>query len=159
MPYGHADSRRGGAHIVNERATIAALVILLAAGGLMQALSPAVQALAGRYEAVLSTPDGDVHCELSLATDATAMFRTTPPAGRKEPAQYSGSWIADGGTVQLVLANPDDPEKPVAVTLEPGADTLVVKDVEGRKSPYVGLTFERSKVEPSVVETKKQENS
>lgn len=128
---------------MNERVTIAAIVLLLAAGSLMQAFSPAVRALTGTYEAVLATPEGERHCALSLSGDATAAFRTTSPDGQANPATYSGSWIADGGTVQLVLANPEDPSKPVAVTLEPIDGALVVKNVEGRTSPYVGLTFVR----------------
>ena len=144
---------------MNERVTMAALVLLLAAGGLMQAMSPSVQAMVGTYEAVLSTSDGDVRCVLALAKDATATFRTTSPDGTTETAAYSGAWISDGGTIQLVLRNPADPSKPVAVTLEPRDGAIFVVEVEGRKSPYAGLTFARSNAEPPVSEVKKQENS
>ena len=144
---------------MNERVTIAAIVLLLAGAGLMQALSPSVQAMAGTYEAVLVKSDGSVRCVLSLAKDATATFRTTSPDGKTETAAYSGAWISDGGTIQLVLNNPDDPSKPVAVTLEPRDGAIYVVDVEGRKSPYTGLTFTRSNAESPVSESKKQEKS
>ncbi len=144
---------------MNERVTIAAIVLLLAAGGLMQALSPSVQALVGTYEAVLKTADGDVQCVLALASDATATFRTTSKADGAETGSYTGAWVSDGGTIQLVLRNPADPSKPVAVTLEPKDAMLVVMDVEGRKSPYVGLAFARSQSAQPAVDTKKQENS
>lgn len=129
---------------MNERVTIAAIVLLLAAGGLMQALSPAVQALVGSYASVLRTAEGDARCVLTLSADASATFQRTASDGRSAPATTTGSWIADGGTIQLVLRDPADPSKPVAVTLEPSDGTLVVRDVEGRASPYVGLTFVRT---------------
>ncbi|MGB5036316.1 MAG: hypothetical protein WBQ66_06900 [Blastocatellia bacterium] len=144
---------------MNERVTIAAIVLLLAAGGLMQALSPAVQAMVGTYEAVLPTSDGDVRCVLSLAADATATFRTTAKDTGNETASYSGAWVSDGGSIQLVLKNPADPAKPVAVTLEPRDGAIFVVDVEGRKSPYTGLTFTRSSDKPPASESKAQENS
>lgn len=139
--------------------TMAAVVLILAAGGLMQALSPAVQAMVGTYEAVLATSSGDVHCVLSLEKDATATFRTTSSDGRTETGSYSGAWISDGGTIQLVLKNPEDPSKPVAVTLEPRDGAIFVVEVEGRKSPYAGLTFTRSNAKPPASESKTQENS
>lgn len=123
----------------------------------MQALSPTVQAFVGTYSAVLPTADGDVRCELTLASDASATFRTSPPAGGAAPASYTGAWIADGGTVQLMVRNPDDPAKPVAVTLEPGDGALTVKEIEGRASPYVGLTFARSSEGPAVSESTTEE--
>lgn len=144
---------------MNERVTIAAIVLLLAAGGLMQALSPAVQAMVGTYEAVLTTTDGDVQCVLSLAEDATATFRTTAMVSGIETATYSGAWISDGGSIQLVLKDPADPAKPVAVTLEPREGAIFVVEVEGRKSPYAGLTFTRSSVKSPASESKTQENS
>lgn len=125
----------------------------------MQALSPAVQALAGTYVAVLATADGDQECELSLSADSTATFRTSSRNGRTEPASYSGAWISDGGSIQLVLKNPADPSTPVAVTLEPRDGAIFVVEVEGRKSPYAGLTFVRSNLEPPVSEQQKQEKS
>lgn len=139
--------------------TIAAIVLLLAAGGLMQAMSPAVQAMVGTYEAVLTTADGDVRCVLSLAADATATFQTTSKASGAETGSYSGAWVSDGGTIQLVLRNPADPSKPVAVTLEPRDGAIFVVEVEGRKSPYAGLTFTRSSAKPPASESKTQENS
>lgn len=142
---------------MNERVTIAAIVLLLAAGGLMQALSPSVQAMVGTYEAVLTTADGDVHCALALAADATATFRTTAKADGAETGSYTGAWVSDGGTIQLVLRNPADPSKPVAVTLEPKDGAIFVVEVEGRKSPYAGLTFTRSSAVPPEPESKKQE--
>jgi hypothetical protein len=144
---------------LNERVTIAAIVLLLAGGGLMQALSPSVQALVGTYESVLVTSDGNVRCVLSLANDTTATFRTTSPDGKTETAAYSGAWISDGGTIQLVFNNPDDPSKPVAVTLEPRDGAIFVVEVEGRKSPYAGLTFTRSNAEQPASDSKKQEKS
>ncbi len=144
---------------MNERATIAALVLLLAGGALMQSLSPTVQAMVGTYQSVLATADGEVHCVLSLADDATATFRTTSPDRRTEAREYSGAWLSDGGTIQLVLRNPDDPSKPVAVTLEPRDGAIFVVEVEGRKSPYTGLTFTRSSADRPAPESKKQEKS
>ena len=123
----------------------------------MQALTPAVQALAGTYVAVLPTSEGDVQCELSLAADSTATFRTSSKDGRT--ASYAGGWLSDGGTIQLALRNPADPSTPVAVTLEPRDGAVFVVDVEGRKSPYAGLTFVRSTNEPSVIEKQKPEKS
>ena len=144
---------------MNERITIAAIVLLLAAGGLMQALSPAVQAMIGTYEAVLTTTGGDVQCVLSLDADATATFRTIAKDSGTETASYSGAWISDGGSIQLVLRNPADPAKPVAVTLEPRDGAIFVVEVEGRKSPYAGLTFNRSSAKAPASESKAQENS
>jgi len=129
---------------LTERATFAALVLLLAAGTLMQSSSPAVRAMAGSYEAELVTAQGSIRCILTLATDSTAAFRATPQGGEAGPVSYAGGWISDGGTIQVVLKNPDDPSNPVAVTLDPRDGSFVVKDIEGRRSPYVGLTFVRT---------------
>ena len=129
---------------MNERATIGAIVLLLAAGGLMQAISPAIQALVGTYVAVAGPGDGEVRHVLSLGPDATATLRTMSPDGRHELSAQSGAWIADGPTIQVVLADPSDPGTLTTLMLKKEDGALVASGLEGRKSRFAGLAFART---------------
>ena len=132
---------------MNERATIGAIVLLLAAGGLMQALSPALQALVGTYVAVAGPADGGVRHVLSLGADTTATLRTTSPDGQLELSAESGAWMADGPTIQVVLADPSDPATVTTLVLKQEDGALVASGFEARRGRCAGLAFARTESE------------
>jgi hypothetical protein len=113
----------------------------------MQALSPAIQALVGTYVAVAGPSDGEVRHVLSLGADATATLRTMSPDGKHELSAESGAWIADGPTIQVVLADPSDPAALTTLVLKKEDGSLVASGLEGRRSRFAGLAFARTESE------------
>src|SRR5688572_12720950 len=126
---------------MNERATIAALVILLAAAGATQVTSPRALAAVGTYVAITDRAEGSVRHVLALGDDSTATMRTLSPDGRHELGVESGAWILDGPTVQVVLADPSDPASARALIFETRDGALVATGPKGAPSRFAGLTF------------------
>ena len=129
---------------MNERATIAAIVILIAAGGVIQVTSPTALASVGTYVAVAGPGDGSVRHVLSLGGDTTATLRTLSPDGAHELGVESGAWLVDGPTVQVVLADPSDPASATFVMFETRDGALVETGRSGARSRFTGLTFTKA---------------
>ena len=122
---------------MTERMAFGAMVILLAAGGLLSASSSKGAAIAGIYTAT----GVDATYVLTLRADASADLVGTPTNAAGTPLHESGNWSLEGTAVQLNLAGSGDSELRSVVTLVPNGTTLGVQDVAGRDPRFRGLSF------------------
>lgn len=87
---------------MNQRMTIGAVVLLIAASGVIPHSSPEMAALAGSYT-LLSQPNVNQRITLVLVKDGSA--RLTTEALDEKPASTTqmGVWTVEGGAVKLAL--------------------------------------------------------
>ena len=130
---------------MNQRMTVAAIVMLLAAGILTRNENPEFVAAVGTYVAVSQASGVITQRTLTLRDDATVALESVRSDSNKAVVE-TGGWVVDGGAVQIALSSPTDPGDVFASTLLLQGDTLVGAVVDGPESRFSGLTFRRASV-------------
>ena len=123
---------------MNQRMMVGALVLLIAAAGVIPKTSPAVAALAGTL--VLSEPESNRRLTLVLRKDGSAILTTETPAEKTVTATQSGLWTVDNDLVKLALTASSG-ASPRQMTLSIQEDSLVVINADSQ-GPENG-TFRR----------------
>ena len=87
---------------MNQRMTIGAVVLLIAASGVMPHSSPEMATLAGSYT-LLSRPNVNQRVTLVLVKDGSARLTTEAPGEKPASTTQMGVWTVEGGAVKLAL--------------------------------------------------------
>jgi hypothetical protein len=107
---------------MNQRLTIGALVLLIAASGVVPQTSPEMATLAGTL--VLSQPDVNRRLTLVLARDGSARLTTEALGEKAVTTTESGVWTIESGVVKLALTASGG-SRPRQMTLSIQEDSLV----------------------------------
>jgi len=126
---------------MNQRMTIGAVVLLIAASGVIPHSSPEMAALAGSY-ALLSPPNVNHRVTLVLGQDGSARLTTEAPGEKPASTTQMGVWTVESGAVKLALTASSGAGAR-QMTLSTQEDTLV--GIENDSSPEGGgnWTFRR----------------
>ena len=87
---------------MNQRMTIGAVVLLIAASGVIPRSSAEMAALAGSYT-LLSQPNANHRVTLVLLKDGSAKLTTEAPGEKPASTTQMGVWTVESGTVKLAL--------------------------------------------------------
>jgi hypothetical protein len=87
---------------MNQRMTIGAVVLLIAASGVIPHSSPEMAALAGSYT-LLSQPNVNQRITLVLVKDGSAKLTTEALGEKPTSTTQMGVWTVEGGAVKLAL--------------------------------------------------------
>jgi len=87
---------------MNQRMTIGAVVLLIAASGVIPHSSPEMAALAGSYT-LLSRANVDQRITLVLVKDGSAKLTTEALGEKPASTTQMGVWNVEGGAVKLAL--------------------------------------------------------
>jgi hypothetical protein len=115
---------------MNGRMTLAAVVLLIAASGVMPKPTAEQAKLAGTYTARIELPAGAEVATLVLAHDGSARFTRAREDGSAIPVTGVGVWTVDGGAVQAAFGAPGDRASKVAVAFEVEDGALVARDLD-----------------------------
>ena len=126
---------------MNQRMTIGAVVLLIAASGVIPHSSPEMAALAGSYT-LLSPPNVNHRLTLVLIKDGSARLTTEAPGEKLASTTQMGVWTVEGGAVKLALTASSG-AGPRQMTLSIQEDSLV--RIENDSNPESGenWTFRR----------------
>ena len=126
---------------MNQRMTIGAVVLLLAASGVIPHSSPEMAALAGSYT-LISRANVNQRITLVLVKDGSARLTTELPGEKPASTTQMGVWTVEGGAVKLALTASSG-AGPRQMTLSIQEDSLV--GIENESSPEGGenWTFRR----------------
>ena len=126
---------------MNQRMTIGAVVLLIAASGVMPRSSPEMAALAGSYT-LISRANVNQRITLVLVKDGSARLTTEAPGEKPASTTQMGVWTVEGGAVKLALTASSG-AGPRQMTLSIQEDSLV--GIENESSPEGGenWTFRR----------------
>ncbi|HTG13879.1 MAG TPA: hypothetical protein VK747_01280 [Blastocatellia bacterium] len=87
---------------MSQRMTIGAVVLLIAASGVIPHSSPEMAALAGSYT-LISRPDVNQRLTLVLVKDGSARLTTEALVEKPASTTQMGVWTVEGGAVKLAL--------------------------------------------------------
>lgn len=127
---------------MNQRMMIGAVVLLIAASGVVPQPSPEMAALTGNYTLMLNQPDVNQRLTLVLGKDGSATL-TAEALGEKDVSTTeSGVWTIESGVVKLTLTASSG-TRPRQMTLSIQEDSLV--GIENNATPLDGenWTFRR----------------
>jgi hypothetical protein len=88
---------------MNQRMMIGAVVVLIAASGVIPKRSPEMKALTGTYILQLSRPTADQRLTLVLVEDGSAKLTTETLAEKPASTNQMGVWTVEGDAVKLAL--------------------------------------------------------
>jgi hypothetical protein len=88
---------------MNQRMMIGAVVLLIAASGVIPKQSPEMATLAGTYTLLLTRLNVDQRLTLVLARDGSARLTTEALGEKPASTTQMGVWTMEGGAVKLAL--------------------------------------------------------
>ncbi len=88
---------------MNQRMMIGAVVLLIAASGVVPKASPELATLAGTYILQLSRPNVNEQLTLVLVKDGSARLTTESLDEKTASTTQAGVWTVEGGAVKLAL--------------------------------------------------------
>ena len=127
---------------MNQRMMIGAVVLLIAASGVVPQPSPEMATLTGTYTLVLNQPDLNQRLTLVLGNDGSATLTALALGERAVSTTQSGVWTIEPGVVKLTLSASSG-TRPRQMTLSIQEDSLV--GIENDATPLDGenWTFRR----------------
>jgi hypothetical protein len=124
--------------------SIAAVVLLIAASGVMPKPTPEQQAkLAGTYAGRIERPTGPEIGTLVLSHDGSAKFTSAREDGAGTPPTAVGMWTVDAEVVHAVFGVPGNEASKVAVSLEVQDGALVARDLDPTRWGPAPVTLRR----------------
>ena len=126
---------------MSQRMTIGAVVLLIAASGVIPHSSPELATLAGSY-ALLNHPNVNQRVTLVLVKDGSARLTTEAPAEKRATTTQMGVWSVEGGSVKLALTASGGAQ-PRQMTLSIQEDSLVGIENDSTAEGAANWTFRR----------------
>lgn len=128
---------------MNQRMTIGALVLLIAASGVTPTKpSPQMATLAGGYTLVLRGAEGDQQLTLVLGPDGSARLTIETPGEKPPSTTQSGVWTVDSGEVKVAATGASKSGKR-QMTLGIQGDSLVWNENDSSSNRGESLIFRR----------------
>jgi hypothetical protein len=127
---------------MNQRMMIGAVVLLIAASGVVPQPSPEMATLTGNYTLMLNQPDVNQRLTLVLGKDGSATLTAEALGENAVSTTESGVWTIESGVVKLALTASSG-TRPRQMTLSIQEDSLV--GLENDSTPLDGenWTFRR----------------
>ena len=126
---------------MNQRMTIGAVVLLIAASGVIPHSSAEMAALAGSYT-LLSQPNVNQRITLVLVKDGSAKLTTEAPGEKPASTTQMGVWTVESGAVKLALtASSGAGSRQMTLSIQ--EDSLVGIENESRPEGGENWTFRR----------------
>lgn len=122
---------------------LAVIVVLIAASGLYQSITPEHAALVGAYAAAATSGTRSATYTLVLTKDYGASLQMAVAGDATPPAVERGSWVRAGSKVEVALASTGEQMTSTALTLSVTDAGLVVEN-NAAGSRFAGLTFVRT---------------
>ena len=120
--------------------TIGAVVLLIAASGMIPGHSPEMAAVAGTF--VLSQPIANHRLTLVLGKDGSAGLTTEALDGKSASTTRMGVWAVESGAVKLTLAASSGSGQR-QMTLSVQDDSLVAIEIDSTPEDVEDWTFRR----------------